>query len=137
MKILLGQLILARGLTHRESPRQFSLATRRETQAAGALRASEAAVFDRGNAHTEVKFTVAKRHESAECALRFAAAHPQVLAQAGGGLIFVSEDGSQVAEVFLPDAVLRELRCVPAGLVTETVYEFIGGALTTTPPTGS
>jgi hypothetical protein len=134
MKILLGQLVLARGLAHRESPRQFSLATRRETQAAGALRASEAAVFDRGNAYTEVTFTVAKRHDSAEHALRFAATHPQCLAQATGGLIFVSEDASQVAEVFLPDAVLHALRCMPTGLVTDTVYEFIGGALTTQPP---
>jgi hypothetical protein len=135
MKILLGQLVLARGLVHRESPRQFSLATRRETQAAGALRASEAAIFDRGNARTEVTFAIAKRHDSAEHALRFAATHPQCLAQTTGGLVFVSEDASQVAEIFLPDAVLRALRCVPAGLVTDTVYEFMGGALTTQPAT--
>ena len=135
MKILFGQLVLARGLAHRESPRQFSLATRRETQAVAALRADEATVFDRGNARTEVTFAIAKRHDSAEHALRFAAVHPQCLAQTTGGLIFVSEDASQVAEIFLPDAVLRALRCVPAGQVTETVYEFIGGALTTQPPT--
>jgi hypothetical protein len=135
MKILLGQLILARGLAHRESPRQFSLATRRKTQVAAALRANEAAVFDRGNARTEVTFAIAKRHDSAEHALRFAATHPQCLAQATGGLVFVSEDASKVAEIFLPDAVLQALRCVPAGLVTDTVYEFIGGALTTQPPT--
>jgi hypothetical protein len=134
MKILLGQMVLARGLAHRESPRQFSLATRRETQAAATLRVSEATVFDRGNAHAEVKFTIARRHDSAECALRFAATHPQCLAQASGGLIFVSEDGSQIAEIFMPDAVLRTLHCVPTGLVTNTAYEFIGGGLTTQPP---
>jgi hypothetical protein len=135
MKILLGQLVLARGLAHRESPRHFSLSTRRETQAAPALRAEEAAVFDRGNAFTEVTFAISKRHASAEHALRFAATHPQCLAQATGGLVFVSEDGNQVAEIFLPDAVLRTLRCVPSGLVTDTVYEFLGGALTTQPAT--
>jgi hypothetical protein len=40
-----------------------------------------------------------------------------------------------LAEIFLPDAVLRALRCVPNGLVTDTVYEFLGGALTTQPAT--
>ena len=134
MKILFGQLILAHGLAERESPRQFTLATRREIQTAGGLRATEATVYDRGNAHTEVKFTIARRHKTVEGALRFAATHPPALAQASGGLVFVSEEGSQLTQIFLPDAVLRQLHCVPAGLVTQTTYEFIGGVLTTQPP---
>jgi hypothetical protein len=133
MKIRFGQLELARGLTHRESPRQFSLATTRETQVAPALRAPLAGVFDRGNSRTAVAFTVTRRHDSVERALRFAATHPQALANATGGLTFVSEDGPGEAEIFLPDAVLRAVRCVPAGLVTDTEYQFIGSALTCQP----
>jgi len=133
MKIRLGQLELARGLAHRESPRQFSLATTRETQVAPALRALRAGVFDRGNARTAVAFTITRRHESVERALRFAAAHPQALASAVGGLTMVSEDGPGEAEVFLPDAALKAVRCVPAGVVTDTAYEFIGSALSCRP----
>jgi len=133
MKIRLGQFELARGLAHRESPRQFSLATTRETQVAAALRAPQAGVFDRGNARTNVHFTVTRRHDSIERALRFAAAHPQALAAAAGGLTFISEDGPGEAEIFLPDAALRSVRCAPAGLVTDTEYEFVGSALTCQP----
>jgi len=133
MKIRLGQLELARGLAQRESPHRFSLATTRETQVAPALRAPRAGVFDRGNARTAVGFAITRRHESVERALRFAAAHPQVLAAALGGLTLIGEEGPDAAEVFLPDAALRSVRCVPAGLVTETEYEFIGSALTNQP----
>lgn len=130
MKIRFGQIDLARGLALRESPRKFSLATTRQTQVAPALRAPLAEVFDRGNARTAVGFAVTRRHESVERALRFAATHPQALAHATGGLTFVSEDGPGAAEIFLPDAALRTVRCVPAGVITDTQYEFIGSALT-------
>jgi hypothetical protein len=135
MKIRLGQLELARGLAQRESPHRFSLATTREAQVAPVLRAPLAGVHDRGNARTTVAFAITRRHESVERALRFAAAHPQVLASATGGLTFVGEEGPGEAEVFLPDAALRAVRCVPTGLVTETEYEFIGSALTNQPGT--
>ncbi|HTB63875.1 MAG TPA: hypothetical protein VK737_09820 [Opitutales bacterium] len=135
MKIRLGQLELARGLAHRESPHHFSLATARATQIAPALRAPLASVFDRGNAHTSVAFAITRRHDSVERALRFAATHPQALASATGGLTFISEDGPGEAEIFLPDAALRSVRCLPAGLVTDTEYEFIGSALTCQPST--
>mgnify|MGYP001556091175 CR=1 FL=1 len=130
MKIRLGQLELARGLAHRESPRRFSLATTRETQVAAAVRAPVAEIFDRGNARTAVAFAVTRRHESVERALRFAAAHPQKLAEATGGLVFTSEDGPGAAEMYLPDAALRVVRCAPTGLMTDTEYEFVGSVLT-------
>jgi len=133
MKIRLGQIDLARGLAQRESPSQFSLATTRETQVAAAVRASQAEIFDRGNAHTVVAFTVARRHESVERALRFAATHPSAVGAATGGLIFVSEDGAAEAEMYLPDAALRAVRCQPAGLITDTSYEFVGSVLTCRP----
>jgi hypothetical protein len=81
-----------------------------------------------------VNFAIAKRHASNERALRFAAAHPLALAAAVGGLIFVSEDSANAAEFFLADAALRSVRCVPTGLVTDTEYEFVGGAITSEPP---
>jgi hypothetical protein len=130
MKIRFGQIELARGLAQRESPRKFSLATTRETQIAPALRAALAGVFDRGNARTAAAFAVTRRHESVERALRFSATHPQALAHATGGLTFVSEDGPGGAEIFLADAALREVRCVPAGVLTDTEYKFVGSALT-------
>ena len=133
MKIRLGPLDLARGLAHRESPRQFSLTTTRETQVAAALRAPQAAVFDRGNARTLVQFTVTRRHDSIERALRFAALHPSALAATTGGLTFITEDGPVESEIFLPDAALRSVKCVPNALLTDTDYEFLGGSLTSQP----
>ena len=137
MKIRFGQLELARGLTRRESPAQFALATSRETQIAPALRATQAEVFDRGNLRTVVTFAIAKRHDNQEQALRFAAAHPLALAGQTGGLTFVLEDAAREAELYLPDAVVRFLRCVPSGILTNTEYEFIGSAITRTPPSTS
>jgi hypothetical protein len=133
MKIRLGQIDLARGLTHRESPTRFSLATARETQMARAVRATAVEIFDRGNTRTVVTFTVTRRHPNVEQALRFATTHPQALAGATGGLIFTSEDGPGTAETYLPDAVLRSLHCQPAGIITHTEYEFIGSRLNCQP----
>jgi hypothetical protein len=134
MKIRFGQIELARGLTRRESPMQFALATARETQIAPALRAAQAEVFDRGNLRTVVTFAISKRHENQEQALRFAAAHPLALANQTGGLTFILEDAASEAELYLPDAAIRSLRCAPAGIITNTEYEFIGSAITRTPP---
>jgi len=132
MKIRLGNLDLARGLAHRESPARFSLATERETQLVSTLRASNAAIFDRGNARTFVTFSVTRRHANAERALRFAAGHSQALANTNG-VVIISEDSPGEAEFFLPDAVLHTLHCAPEGLLTETEYAFVGGALTCRP----
>ncbi len=133
MKIRLGNIELSRGLALRESPTRFSLASRREIQVARTVRAAEGRVFDRGNAQTVVTFTITRRHDCAERALRFAATHPAQLAATSDGLVLTSEDGPVAAELYLPHAVLHRLHCEPAGLVTHTEYEFIGGALTNQP----
>lgn len=130
MKIRLGQIELARGLAHRESPTRLSLATAREAQVVRVVRAVTAAIFDRGNARTVVTFTVVRRHENVERALRFAAVHPLALANEVGSLTLVSEDGTAAAETSLGDATLRSLHCQPAGIITSTDYEFVGSQLT-------
>ena len=135
MKILLGKIELARGLALRESPRRFALETTRETQIATALRADAVRALDRGNAKTVARFTVARRHESLEAALRFACTHASSLANSPGYLTLILEDGPGAAELHLTNAAVRSVRCAPAGLTTDTEYEFVGGAVTAQAPT--
>jgi hypothetical protein len=137
MKILFGIVELARGLTQRESPRQFTLETLRATQSASALRAENIQAFDRGNAQNLVRFAVTRRHDDLETALEFALTHAASLADAGPLLTFVLEDGPGTAELYLPDAALRSVLCTPVGIATDTSYEFVGGPITTTPPAGN
>jgi hypothetical protein len=137
MKILFGTLALARGLAHRESPREFTLETLRLTQVAATLRASSAQPLDRGNAQNLVRFAVTRRHADLEAALEFALTHAAALANAAPLLTFVLEDGPGTAELYLTEAALRHVRCTPAGLATDTEYEFVGGPVTQTPPATS
>ncbi len=137
MKILFGIVTLARGLALRESPRQFTLETTRATQVATAMRAGAAQPLDRGNAQNHVRFAVTRRHPDLETALEFALTHATTLAAAAPVLTFVLEDGPGTAELYLADAALRSVLCTPTGLATDTAYEFIGGAITASPPSGS
>jgi len=137
MKILFGIVALARGLALRESPRQFTLETTRATQVATALRAGTAQVFDRGNAQNLVRFAVTRRHPDLETALEFALTHAATLAAVGPVLTFVLEDGPGTAELYLADAALRSVLCTPTGVATDTLYEFIGGAISGSPPSDS
>jgi hypothetical protein len=137
MKILFGIVALAQGLALRESPRQFALETTRATQVATALRAGAVQAIDRGNAQNLVRFAVTRRHPDLETALEFALTHASTLADAGPVLTFVLEDGPGTAELYMADAVVRSVLCLPTGLATDTHYEFIGGDITSSPPTGS
>ena len=103
-------------------------------QVATALRSGAVRAIDRGNARTVAKFTVARRHDSLEAALRFACTHAADLAVTPGFLTFILEDGPGAAELHLTNAAVHTVRCTPAGLTTDTDYEFVGGAVTEQPP---
>ncbi|MGF1450261.1 MAG: hypothetical protein ACFB20_12710 [Opitutales bacterium] len=130
MRIQLGKLVLAAGSAAQEPPTDLTLRAQREVQTAERFRAETAKHIDRGNLRHRVRFSVTRRHVSAEEATRHALEQAALLRSADGTVRFIAEANGREAGFALLDAVVSEAEVRPEGLITRHRYTLLGGAFT-------
>ncbi len=137
MRIQLGTLVLAAGAAAQEPPTGLELRAEREVQTSERFRAETARHFDRGNLRHRVRFSVTRRHATAEEAARHALEQAAQLRSADGTVRFIAEANGREAGFALLDAVVSEAEVRPEGLVTRHRYTLLGGAFTRLDPAQS
>jgi hypothetical protein len=125
MKILIGNIILARGVESSESPYDMSIRNEREVQIATTLRGESARGCDRGNRRTTLNFKVAHRHNSTEEAQKFVLTHAASLSNLATSVKIIEEPSGH--EFILPDAAIIGIQSSSAGNVSVHEYRIVGG----------
>lgn len=127
MKILIGNISLARGHDHTEEPYDFSLHHTRQTQMATLLRSSSSKWYDRGNQTITITFSVTKKHDTIESAQQYVIQHAIELNDLSSQLIIIEEPSQK--QFILSDAVMSEVTSSSIGITSTHFYKIIGGNL--------
>ncbi len=120
MKIKFSSIVLNK---NGESPRNFCIETKRQSQTEFPIDAEKAKIFDRKNVRTNIVFSLERSHESEEAATFFAISHANVLENLTPADLDLSwSNGENVST--LTNAIPTKIRIETNGLVTLTRYEF-------------
>jgi hypothetical protein len=125
MKISIGVVVLAGGISSNEQPYDFVISNSRQAQIVSTVRASTARGFDRGNQRTILEFKVSKKHNSVEEAQAYVMQHAASLQNLETTLTVIGEPSQDIYS--LGDAVIKEVRSTSDGIVSTHAYKIIGG----------
>lgn len=128
MKILLENLVLARGAVHCEFPENFKIQGVKELQVVSLIRAKEVKIFDRGNSQITITFKVTRQHNTANEARLYVMEHTTTALALHGKAYFELEDGASTCFA-LQDASVRHLSGHIDGLLSHYSYEIIGSKI--------
>lgn len=128
MKISIENIVLAKGHSHCEEPKDLNIQGSKELQVSSLLRAKEVMVYDRGNTKIIVTFRVARQHPSAEEALINTMAHTETVTSIHGNATFEIEDSSNTS-FHLTNASVRHVSSHINGVTSYHAYELIGSKI--------
>ena len=127
MKIKIKNTYLARGIQHKESPRDLNIIGKRNIQEASFLGGMEIKTFDRGNLSNRVSFKITRQHDSLEEAIRHTLLHSSKIEGLNGTVEFIAEENDKETSFELMNASVRYVESKVTATATHHRYEIIGG----------
>lgn len=128
MKISIENIILSKGNSHCEEPKDLKIQGSKELQVSSLFRAKEVVVFDRGNMKITVTFRIARQHASADEALIHTMTHTESATSIHGKATFEIEDESNTV-FHLTNASVKHVSSHINGVTSYHAYEIIGSKI--------
>lgn len=128
MKITLENIVLTKGSTDCEVPKNFKIQGFKELQISSLLRAKEVMVFDRGNTKITITFNVARQHPSTDDALIHTMRHTDAITAVHGTASFEIEDLNDTT-FHLINASVKHISSHIDGVTSYHAYEIIGSKI--------
>jgi hypothetical protein len=128
MKISMGAIVLAGGMSAGGEPYDLKISNSRSVQIASSVRAVAAKGFDRGNQQTVFEFKVSRKHDSSTAAQSHVLGLAELLKNLPPTVTVVEEPSGDTYS--LNDAAIAEVQSTCSGITSVDFYKIIGGNFT-------